>query len=333
MKYLAVLVLVCLACAVCAACAVPSRSQSNDATLPPGSTVLGRRPGAASGSDPAAAGPGSVAPGNLAPGNLAPANPAPGDPALVNSAPANPAPGGAGPGYATPVYPAAYAGSAARPTASPSPTADPLVSFRLCSPLDDIQRRDLPRLVSAGYTGPPPGSDARHEGTDFAFYNWKGHYTIDGNPVTALMAGQVSAALDGTFPYGSFVIIETPSSWIPADLKAQVGLPEGSSLYHLYAHLQDGSLQAALGQRVEACQVIGRVGKTGNTLAAHLHLETRTGPPGASFAMMSAFTETATPDEKKNYRLWRVSRQYLHFDPLLLLGYGIAGWPTPPPGR
>jgi len=231
----------------------------------------------------------------------------------------------------TPAAPRTAAGMA--PTATLTPVTPTPPPFELCSPLANVARQDLPRIVSDGYTGPPPGSDARHEGTDFVYYHWKDTGPVAGSPVQALLAGRVAAALEGPFPYGSFVIIETPNAWLPDDLKTRLKLPEGVSLYHLYAHLKDGSLQVALDDPVGACQFIGRVGKTGNTAAAHLHLETRYGPPGARFTEMSAFTETATPDEKRSYRLWRVSRTYLHFDPLRLLGYGIPGWPTPEPTR
>ncbi len=218
---------------------------------------------------------------------------------------------------------------------APAATATPITPapppFELCSPLANVARADLPRVVSDGYTAPPPGSDARHEGTDFVYYRWKDTGPVAGSPVQALLAGRVAAALEGTFPYGSFVIVETPNEWLPGDLKTRLKLPEGMSLYHLYAHMQDGSLQVALDEAVSACQPIGLVGKTGNTAAAHLHLETRYGPPGARFTQMSAFTETATPDEKRSYRLWRVSRTYLHFDPLWLLGYEMPDWPTPVP--
>lgn len=223
---------------------------------------------------------------------------------------------------------AAWAPSPTAPPPRPTATAAP-PPFQLCSPLEGIERADLPRLISDGYTAPLPGSDARHEGIDLAYYNFKGHRMIDGTQVTALMDGRVAAALNGTFPYGSFVIIETPNERLPEDLKTLLKLPAGDSLYYLYAHLQDQSPTVNLDQPVRACQVLGVVGKTGNTAAAHLHLEIRLGPPGARFEGMSYFTDTATPSEKANYRLWRISWTYQHFDPLRLLGYQLIPWPTP----
>ena len=39
----------------------------------------------------------------------------------------------------------------------------------------------------------------------------------------------------------------------------------------VYAHLQHGSLAVRAGQRVQTGQVLGRVGNTGYSTAAHLH--------------------------------------------------------------
>ncbi len=224
--------------------------------------------------------------------------------------------------------PAEYPPSPTGVSPQAAATAEP-PPFQLCSPLEGIERADLPLLISDGYTAPLPGSDARHEGIDLVYYNFKGHRMIEGTPALALMDGRVAAALNGTFPYGSFVIIETPTERLPDDLKALLNLPPGDSLYYLYAHLQDQSLTVSLDQPVRACQVLGAVGKTGNTAAAHLHLETRLGPPGARFEGMSYFTDAATAAEKANYRLWRISWTYQHFDPLRLLGYQMTSWPTP----
>jgi murein DD-endopeptidase MepM/ murein hydrolase activator NlpD len=80
---------------------------------------------------------------------------------------------------------------------------------------------------------------------------------------------------------------------------------------------------------VEPCQAIGKVGKTGNTEAAHLHFEARTGPPGVQFAGMSYFTDEATKEEKRNYRWWRLSGDFLHFDPMDLFKYGANLMQTP----
>jgi murein DD-endopeptidase MepM/ murein hydrolase activator NlpD len=207
--------------------------------------------------------------------------------------------------------------------ASPAPalTSEPV--FRVCSPLFGILRQDLPRLVSDGYHPPPRlRPDDRHHGVDFAYYHWKGGGPIAGTGVQSVLAGRVAMALEDTFPYGNVVIVETAFADLPAGLVEALHIPGGQSLYLLYAHLEVESLQVKPGDPVTACQLVGAVGRTGNTQAYHLHLETRLGPPGTTFTGMSAFTDTATDDEKRNYRTWRISGKYQHFDPMQLLLYG-----------
>jgi murein DD-endopeptidase MepM/ murein hydrolase activator NlpD len=205
------------------------------------------------------------------------------------------------------------------------PTASPArPEFQICSPLYGILREDLPRLVSDGYAPPPRlRPDDRHHGVDFAYYHWKGGGPIAGTPVQSVLAGRVAMALEDTFPYGNVVIVEVARADLPEDLLLTLNFPEGQSLYLLYAHLQKESLQVQVNDAVSACQLLGAVGRTGNTQANHLHLETRFGPPGATFTGMSAFTDTASDDEKRNYRLWRISGKYQHFDPLRLLLFGF----------
>jgi murein DD-endopeptidase MepM/ murein hydrolase activator NlpD len=204
---------------------------------------------------------------------------------------------------------------------SSSPTGTP--SFELCSPIEGFPYQDLPRIVSVGYNTPPKGQDDRHEGVDFCFYHWKNLGGIEGKGVQAVLPGSIAAALDGTFPYGSFVMVETTADRIPEDLRTVLKLSLDQSLYTLYAHLQDRSLEVYLGQEVTSCQVLGSVGRTGNTNAPHLHFETRIGPQGAWFEGMSNFVDSATEEERKNYRLWRIGGLYNHFDPMDLLLYGF----------
>jgi murein DD-endopeptidase MepM/ murein hydrolase activator NlpD len=146
---------------------------------------------------------------------------------------------------------------------------------------------------------------------------------IEGKNVQSVLTGWIAAALDGTFPYGSFVIVETPGYLIPPDLRIILKMSPDESLYTLYAHLQDQSLKVHLGQQVSNCQVLGSVGRTGNTKAPHLHFETRIGPPGARFTGMSNFVDSATDEERKNYRIWRIGGAYNHFDPMTLIMYFI----------
>jgi murein DD-endopeptidase MepM/ murein hydrolase activator NlpD len=213
----------------------------------------------------------------------------------------------------------------------------PTATFRICSPLQVVARIDLPRVISEPYKPPPMGSDARHQGVDFAYYHWRGNGRIEGSQVRAVLSGRVAASLANTYPFGDIVIIETDNQSLPVGLKEALGIPPGKSLYVLYAHMQEDSIKVGLGENALSCQTIGAIGKSGNTLAAHLHLETRYGPPGISFTSFTAFTKSTTKESRDSYRLWRISGQFQHFDPMRLLLYGLAGVLPPtataePPG-
>ena len=57
-----------------------------------------------------------------------------------------------------------------------------------------------------------------------------------------------------------------------------VVLDLGQGRYAFYAHLQQGSVKVALGQRVSRGQVLGKLGNTGNSSAPHLHFHIMDGP-------------------------------------------------------
>jgi murein DD-endopeptidase MepM/ murein hydrolase activator NlpD len=153
---------------------------------------------------------------------------------------------------------------------------------------------------------------------DFSYYQRGERESILGAGVQAILPGWVSASLLDTFPYGNFILIETPAHLLPESLIGATGLGEGQSLYTVYAHLDAGPL-AAVGEWVEACQLLGQVGRSGNANVAHLHLETRTGPAGAIFLHMSYYQPDDTTAERENYLRWRTRGEYLHFDPMLVL--------------
>ncbi len=199
---------------------------------------------------------------------------------------------------------------------------------KLCSPLEYVDLLDTPRVVSDGYHPPPMGSDARHQGVDLAYYHWKNGGALEGTRIQAVLGGVVAAAVADTFPFGNLVIVETPVEMLPLDQRAAFEIDEGKSLYLLYAHLGPNSPAVQLGERVESCATLGYAGKTGNTEATHLHLETRVGPSGARFSEFSAFRESDSNEAKANYRLWRTSGTFLHFDPLRLLLFELTGGAT-----
>jgi len=200
------------------------------------------------------------------------------------------------------------------PSNAPLPTGIP----QLCSPLAEHTLADLPAIVSSPYNPPPMGKDDRHQGVDFAYYNQGGRASIQGEMVQAILPGRVVLAMPDRLPYGNMVLLETPQSELPPDLAEQLGMGEGESLYHLYAHFQDAP-QAQTGDRVVCGQPLGQVGMSGyNIPVAHLHLETRIGPAMTEVGPMVFYDTQASQAEMDTYRLWRMSGTFRHFDPMVL---------------
>ena len=198
----------------------------------------------------------------------------------------------------------------------------PPVEFRVCTPLLDHPLDELRLIVSDPYRPPPGKSDARHHGVDFSYYRFKERDTIQGVGVQAVIPGQVIAALADSFPFGNLVIVETASELIPAELGERLGAQPGDSLYLLYAHM-DGAPTLRIGDRVQSCQSLGAVGKSGNAVEPHLHLETRLGPAGTVFTGLGEYFPEASPEERAAYKLWRTSGVYRHLDPMVLINFGL----------
>ena len=155
---------------------------------------------------------------------------------------------------------------------------------------------------------------------DFAYYRDGSRASIAGEGVQAVLGGIVAAALDNHYPYGNMVMIETPLDSLPKALADELGIAPGESLYTVYAHLV-GAPTVSLGDPVGACQPLGAVGHSGNAGVAHLHLEMRLGPAASRFPLMEFYTWTATEEAKTAYLRWRISGDFRHFDPMLVLSY------------
>lgn len=188
---------------------------------------------------------------------------------------------------------------------------------------------ELPEIIGDAYDPPRPGREERHHGIDFGYYHYQERDSMLGEPVQSVLAGNVASVLAGQYPYGNMVIVETAAVDIPAELNEQIKVPEGQSLYILYAHL-DQPPGVSLGDRVAPCQSLGVVGMSGNTDIPHLHIETRWGPPGQVFESMRFYDTRATVEEMDAYVLWRTSGMFQHFDPLYLLA--PQALPTATPG-
>jgi murein DD-endopeptidase MepM/ murein hydrolase activator NlpD len=207
------------------------------------------------------------------------------------------------------------------PTMSPpsiTSTTEYEPNFELCSPLAEETIPELWEIVSDAYNPPPPGSDARHQGVDFSHYRRKERLTIKGEVIQAVLSGRIAAAIQDRLPYGNMVIIETPGIDLPPLLAEKLGIGSGESLYLLYAHMQENPT-VELGDVVSCGQAIGTVGMTGyNIVNPHLHLETRIGSAGMQFESMIFYDTSATVEEMDNYRRWRTSGEFRHFDPMML---------------
>ena len=212
----------------------------------------------------------------------------------------------------------------------PTPTSDrtPLPPIQLCSPLEIHTLEELQEIIGDPYDPPRPGREERHHGIDFGYYHYQDRDSMLGEPVQSILPGTAASVLDGQYPYGNMLIVESTRSDLPGDLLDKLDLPEEQSLYMLYAHL-DQPPMVALGERVAACQGLGVVGMSGNTDIPHLHIETRLGPAGQVFKSMRFYDTSATQAELDTYVLWRTSGIFQHFDPLVIVGSETLPKETP----
>jgi hypothetical protein len=101
-------------------------------------------------------------------------------------------------------------------------------------------------------------------------------YAYFGTPIHSATPGTVVRVHDG-------LPEQTPGA-LPAGATVQnaggnyVVVSIGSGRYAFYAHMQPGSIRAKKGDRVRAGEIIGRLGNTGNTDAAHLHFHIMDSP-------------------------------------------------------
>lgn len=106
---------------------------------------------------------------------------------------------------------------------------------------------------------PAAGEWNQHAGYDFA--QWAGDINVPGssdygNPVRATAAGRVVVVEQWDHSYG----------WHVKVAKDDRGM-------NVYAHLS--AINVTLGERVDRCELLGRVGSTGNSTGPHLHYEVR----------------------------------------------------------
>lgn len=133
--------------------------------------------------------------------------------------------------------------------------------------------------------------------------------------------GQTGPNVNGG--YGNVLVIEYPYQSLPDAVRADIGLGEDESLYMLYAHLESAP-EVQSGDTVRPGQLIGHTGNTGNSTAAHLHLEPRIGETGSlPFGdMCTASCGPATVnDPYPRFRQWYRPQVFRPFDPNILRYY------------
>lgn len=96
------------------------------------------------------------------------------------------------------------------------------------------------------------------------FGGYPGHKGFDlmsgsGTPIFAAASGVVRTSTDGGGSYGAVVMVDSV-----------VG---GQQVGTTYAHMSYGTRVVSAGQSVQAGQLIGQVGQSGNATAPHLHFE------------------------------------------------------------
>ena len=221
------------------------------------------------------------------------------------------------------------------------PTIIPVSLFRVSSPLEDIQLNDLKLIISEPFLQTGLELDDGHHGTDFAFYDFGKLTTIVGLPIHSVLNGKVAGVINKKKPYGNLIIIETRMDTFPQELlnllsppfqetpypynprlqfctslKGETWTVKPDSVYLLYGHMLEPS-PLNVGDIVSSGQTIGKVGNTGMSGNAHLHLEMRWGPGGTEFASMNYYDTAATPEENINYCIWRISGKFSRIDPMV----------------
>ena len=208
-------------------------------------------------------------------------------------------------------------------TTVPSPSVTPTPVISLCSPLsitpwDDLWKIDWQAFKMPNHYDGTKFRDNGHPGVDLVYFSRYGRPSIMGEGVQSVMDGKIASIIKDRNPYGNMVMTETSYDRIPPLLLSLVPIPQGDSLYIVYAHLRDFP-SLSVGDSVNCGQSLGHVGMSGMATGPHLHFEMRWGPSGSQFPSMAYYTSDYTDEELKNYVLWRMSGSYVPFDPMILL--------------
>jgi murein DD-endopeptidase MepM/ murein hydrolase activator NlpD len=133
--------------------------------------------------------------------------------------------------------------------------------------------------------GDPRGAGRRHEGTD----------------LFAAVGSYVYAVVDGTL---------TRRAWDQPGMRSGnawwLTAADGSGTYYFYAHLADFAPELSVGSRVEAGQIIGFMGNTGNSAFPHLHFEIHPDGGGAvnPYPLLSSLGGCRTGEQYRQPSGW-----------------------------
>ncbi|UJR79438.1 M23 family metallopeptidase [Sandaracinus amylolyticus] len=131
-----------------------------------------------------------------------------------------------------------------------------------------------------------------HRGTDFSLRG--GLAAIDaGHDVVAAADGEVVRAQDGFFDRCTACGGDNCGTAFGFGYGNHVVVDHGDTRV-VYAHLRNGSVRVAPGDRVTCGQVLGQIGSSGCSTGAHLHFETRP-LGGASTTAFDPFAGTCSP--------------------------------------
>ena len=145
-------------------------------------------------------------------------------------------------------------------------------------------------------------------------------YTIFGKPVVAVADAVVASVIDG-------LPEQTPGKY-PTDIPLDeadgnsVILDLGEQHYAIYAHMQTGTIQVRVGQRVSLGQLLGLVGNSGNSVAPHLHFQMSDKP--------SSLASNGLPYEIKDFQITGRSPGTKAFDEAEEKGTPLAVTPVTP---
>jgi len=208
------------------------------------------------------------------------------------------------------------------PTRTPTPTATPILAVydsKMNTPIQGVGLEELKLIISQKFNVPNIKQDSGHHGVDLGSYDFKGK-NLSGDPIHSVFSGKVAGMTTDRPPLGNNIIIETPYDLIPVELSTRYNVVPGQSLYQLYGHMLEAPV-FQIGDKINGGQRIGRIGKS-QTAEAHLHLEFRIGPSDQTFAGMAYYSTDATQMEKDTYLRWRISGQFIPYDPMGWLEIG-----------